>query len=157
MSQLNDDIKIETLNHLGIIAGIIDEIGIVEIINEQLGIKSQEKLSTGIIVKGIIVNAMGFLSSPLYLFPHFFNDKATEHLFGDGILPEHFNDDKIGRVLDLLYEFGLDKIFLAISLRACQIYGIDRSYSHLDSSSISVFSFKRCCSGYRQENQRNRL
>ncbi|MDJ0718916.1 MAG: IS1634 family transposase [Prochloraceae cyanobacterium] len=81
---------------------------------------------------------MGFISSPLYLFPHFFNDKATEHLFGDGILPEDFNDDKIGRVLDKLYEFGLDKIFLAISLKACQIYGIDRSYSHLDSSSISV-------------------
>ena len=53
-------------------------------------------------------------------------------------MPEHFNDDKIGRVLDLLYELGLDKIFLAISLRACQIYGIDKSYSHLDSSSISV-------------------
>ncbi len=33
---------------------------------------------------------------------------------------------------------GLDKIFLAISLRVCQIYGIERSYSHLDSSSISV-------------------
>ena len=64
MSQLNNDIKIENLNHLGIIAGIIDEIGIVEIINEQLGIKPQEKLSTGIIVKGIIINVMGFLSSP---------------------------------------------------------------------------------------------
>ena len=138
MSQLNNKIKIENLNHLGIIAGIIDEIGIVEIINEQLSIKPQEKLSAGIIIKGIIVNAMGFLSSPLYLFPHFFNDKATEHLFGEGILPEYFNDDRIGRVLDRLYEFDLDKIFLEISLRACQIYGIDQSYSHLDSSSISV-------------------
>lgn len=138
MSQLNNDLKIKNLNHLGIIAGIIDEIGIVEIINDWLDVKPQEKLSAGIIVKGIIINAMGFLSSPLYLFSHFFNDKATEHLFGEGILPEHFNDDKLGRVLDILYEFGLDKIFLAISLRACQIYGIDKSYSHLDSSSISV-------------------
>ncbi len=25
---------------------------------------------------------MGFVSRPLYLFPQFFNDKATEHLFG---------------------------------------------------------------------------
>ncbi len=63
---------------------LIDEIGIVEIINEKLGIKPQEKLSTGIIVKGIIINAMVFVSSPLYLFPHFFNDKATEHLLGGG-------------------------------------------------------------------------
>ncbi len=138
MSQLHNNIQIQNLNHLGIIAGIIDEIQIVEIINEKLGIKPQEKLSGGIIVKSIILNAMGFLSSPLYLFSQFFNDKATEHLLGEGILPEDFNDDKIGRILDKLYEFGLNKIFLAISLKACQLYGIDRSYSHLDSSSISV-------------------
>ncbi|MGK7917269.1 MAG: DUF4277 domain-containing protein [Prochloraceae cyanobacterium] len=40
------------------IAGIIDEIQIVEIINEKLGIKPQEKLSGGIIVKSIILNAI---------------------------------------------------------------------------------------------------
>ena len=138
MSESANNIQVQTINHLGIIAGIIDEIGIVEIINEQLGIQPQEKLSCGIIVKSIILNALGFLSRPLYLFPQFFNDKATEHIFGEGIFPEDFNDDRIGRVLDKLYKFGLNKIFLAISLKACQIYGIDRSYSHLDSSSISV-------------------
>ena len=54
--------KILILN--GIIAGIIDEIGIVEIINEQLGIKPQEKLNSGILVKSIILNALGFVSRP---------------------------------------------------------------------------------------------
>ena len=152
MSQLHNNIQIQNLNHLGIIAGIIDEIGIVEIINEKLGIKPQEKLSGGIIVKSIILNAMGFLSSPFYLFAQFFNDKATEHLLGEGILPEDLNDDKIGRILDQLYEFGLDKIFLAISLKACQIYGIDRSYSHLDSSSISVEGDYLICSRENEEN-----
>ena len=152
MSQLVNNIKVQNLNHLGILAGIIDEIGIVEIINEQLGVHPQEKLSSGLIVKSIILNAMGFVSRPLYLFPQFFNDKATEHLFGEGILPEDFNDDKIGRVLDKLYEFGLDKIFLAISLKACQIYGIERSYSHLDSTSISVEGDYLICSRENEEN-----
>ncbi len=35
MNQL-ENLEIKTLDHLGIIAGIIDEIVIVEIINEQL-------------------------------------------------------------------------------------------------------------------------
>ena len=131
-------IEVQTINHLGIIAGIIDEIGIVEIINERLGIKPQEKLNSGLIVKSIILNAMGFVSRPLYLFPQFFNDKATEHLFGEGIYPEYFNDDKIGRVMDKLYEFGLNKIFLAITWAACQKYGVNKTYSHLDSTSISL-------------------
>ncbi len=117
------NIKVQTINHLGIIAGIIDEIGIVEIINEQLGIKPQEKLSSGIIVKSIILNAMGFVSRPLYLFPQFLNDKATEHLFGEGILPEDFNEDKIGRVMDKLNQFGLTNIFLKIALTACKRIG----------------------------------
>ena len=69
MIPLDNNIQVKTLNHLGIIAGIIDEIGIVEVINEKLGFQSQEKVSSGIIVKSIILNAMGFVSRPLYLFP----------------------------------------------------------------------------------------
>ena len=64
MSKSANNIQVQTINHLGIIAGIIDEIGIVEIINEQLGIKPQEKLNNGIIVKSIILNALGFVSRP---------------------------------------------------------------------------------------------
>ena len=78
MNQL-EDLEIKTINHLGIIAGIIDEIGIVEIINEQLGEKTSEIVSSGVIIKAIIINGLGFLSRPLYLFPQFFEDKATAH------------------------------------------------------------------------------
>ena len=44
------------------------------------------------------------------LFAHFFNDKATEHLFGEGILPEDFNDDRIGRVLELIRKLNIKKL-----------------------------------------------
>ena len=47
-----------------------------------------------------------------FLFPQFFEDKATEHLLGDGIEPKHLNDDKIGRVMDKLYQIGVSGIFL---------------------------------------------
>ena len=151
MSQLSN-IEVQTINHLGIIAGIIDEIGIVEIINEQLGIKPQEKLNNGIIVKSIILNALGFVSRPLYLFSQFFNDKATEHLFGEGIVSEDFNDDKIGRVMDKLYQFGLTKIFLLIALRALKKYEIEHKYSHLDSTSISLQGNYEICQTVTPEN-----
>jgi hypothetical protein len=36
------EISIKNLNHLGIIAGIIDEIDIVNIVNRELGIEEQE-------------------------------------------------------------------------------------------------------------------
>ena len=35
---LTEEITVENLDHLGIVAGLIDEIGIVELINQKLGV-----------------------------------------------------------------------------------------------------------------------
>ena len=131
-------IKIENLDHLGIIAGIIDEIGIVEIINNEIGIDSRENITAGQIVKAIILNGLGFVSRPLYLFPQFFADKATEHLLGKGIEEKHLNDDKIGRVMDKVYSKGVSNLFLLIAIAALKKYGISTNFSHLDATSIAV-------------------
>ncbi len=132
------EIEIKNINHLGIIAGIIDELEIVKLINKELGIEEQEIVNSGEIVKAIILNGLGFVSQPLYLFPKFFEDKATSHLLGQGILPEHLNEHKIGRVMDKLYDFGLSELFLLIALATAKKYQINLDYSHLDSSSFSV-------------------
>jgi len=132
------EIEIQTINHLGIIAGIIDEIDIVNIVNRELVIEEQEIVNSGEIVKAIILNGLGFVSQPLYLFPQFFEDKATEHLLGAGIKPEHLNEHKIGRVMDKLHRYGLSELFLLIALAAVKKYQISLDFSHLDSSSFSV-------------------
>lgn len=138
MNYQQEDIESKNIDHLGIIAGIIDEIEIVEKINEIFLIDSREKVNTGEVVKAIILNGLGFVSRPLYLFPEFFKDKAVEHLIGDGIKAEDLNDDKIGRVMDKLYKYGLTKLFLIIALEVVKKYGIDTKYSHLDSSSLHL-------------------
>lgn len=137
MNQLKN-LEIKNLNHLGIIAGIIDEIGIVEIVNEQLGTDNKEIVNPGVVIKAIILNGLGFVARPLYLFPQFFEDKATAHLLGQGIFPEHLNDDKIGRVMDKCYDYGISELFLLIALAAVRKYQVNLGYSHLDSSSFSV-------------------
>ena len=134
----SEDIQVQTINHLGLIAGVIDEIGIEEIINDALGIDEREIVTAGQIVKAIILNGLGFISRPLYLFPQFFKDKATEHLIGKGILPEHLNDDRIGRIMDKLYEKGLSSLFLIIALATVKKYNINIDFSHLDSTSFAV-------------------
>ncbi len=68
----------------------------------------------------------------------FFEDKATEHLLGEGILPEHLNDYKIGRVMDKISAYGLSELFLLIALAAAKKHHINLEFSHLDSSSFSV-------------------
>ena len=63
------EIEVKNLDHLGLVAGIIDEIGIVEIINEQVSIERGEIVTAGQVVKAIILNGLGFVSRSLYLFP----------------------------------------------------------------------------------------
>ena len=60
------EIEIQNIDHLGIVAGIIDSIGIVEIINELIGIEKDEKVNAGQVVKAMIINGLGFVSKPLY-------------------------------------------------------------------------------------------
>ena len=132
------EIEIQNIDHLGIVAGIIDSIGIVEIINELIGVEKDEKVNAGQVVKAMIINGLGFVSKPLYMFPKYFETIACEHLIGPGVKPEYLNDDKLGRVMDKLFIKGLDTIFFIIAVKAAQKFGVSLSTSHLDSSSIHV-------------------
>ncbi|MGF1587770.1 MAG: DUF4277 domain-containing protein [Pleurocapsa sp.] len=61
------EIKVKDLNHYGIIAGIIDEIGLIEKINELVGTHERQKIIPGLAVKAMIINGLGMLSAPLSL------------------------------------------------------------------------------------------
>ena len=89
-------------------------------------------------MKAMILNGLGFVSSPLYLFEQFFSGKAIEALLGEGITPEQLNDDRLGRVLDDLNKAGLSNIFLDSSLQACHKFDVQVETSHLDSTSFHV-------------------
>jgi transposase len=130
--------QIYNLDHLGLVAGIIDEMGLVEEINQYLGEETQEKVSPGVVVKAMILNGLGILSAPLYLFSRFFEGKPTEHLLGAGIEPKHLNDDRLGRVLDELWSQGLSFLFLRVALRAVKVFGVELKQAHLDSTSFAV-------------------
>lgn len=131
-------IQVKNLDHLGIVAGIIDQLGLVEEIDRQIGRHPQQIISTGKVVKAMILNGLGFVSAPLYLFSEFFVGKATEHLLGEGIKPEHLNDDRMGRALDSLSNQGLTPLFTSIAMLAHQRFNLSTKSLHLDSSSFSV-------------------
>lgn len=135
---LENQIDVQDLDHLGIIAGIVDDIGIVEIIDRELGKHPQEKVSAGQVVKAMILNCMGFLTSPLYLFSEFFAGKATEHLIGEGVTAEHLNESRLGRVMDQLYEYGITLMFVKIASEMSKRFGINTNHAHLDGTSIAV-------------------
>jgi hypothetical protein len=83
---LIEEITVENLDeYKGIVAWLIDEIGIVELINQKLGVDNREKIAAGQVIKALILNGLGMVSRPLYLFSQFFEYKAIEKLLGTGI------------------------------------------------------------------------
>lgn len=86
----------------------------------------------------MIINGLGLVSAPLYLFSKFFEGKATRHLIGEGIKPEHLNDDRLGRVLDKLYLVGVSQIFAIIANAAANKFEVELQTAHLDSSSFHL-------------------
>jgi len=98
--------KIKKLDHLGLVAGTIKELGLIEKIDNRLGIKEREEISTGEAIAGMIINGLGFTSRPLSLTPRFFEHVAVEKLLREGISAEHLNRHKLGRSLDAVHKYG---------------------------------------------------
>ena len=55
-------IEVQDIDHLGIVAGIIDEIGLAEEIDRRVGTHPQEHVSSSQAVKAMILNGLGFVS-----------------------------------------------------------------------------------------------
>jgi transposase len=86
----------------------------------------------------MILNGLGFVSAPLYLYEGFFLGKATSHLLGAGIEPHHLNDDTLGRLLDKVWDHGASELFSLIAMDAYRAFGLEVRRYHLDSSSFNV-------------------
>jgi transposase len=129
--------RTERLDHHGIVAGICQEIELVERVDTLVG-EDDRKVSVGQAVLEMVLNGLGFVSRPLYLAPEFLAGKPVDILIGEGLSAEDFNDDSLGRALDRLYEVGVTEVFTYVAAHAVAVMGINTDVVHLDSTSFSL-------------------
>jgi transposase len=136
-----ETITIESLDHLGLIAGTMDTIGLIPIIDKMLPINSRKgsKVSMGNRVGAMILNGLGFVNRRLYMFPDFLKNKPVEKLFGEDIKAEYFNDDALGRCLDRIYDYGVMKMFSEIAMEIGTKFHLIGKGIHFDTTSLSVY------------------
>jgi hypothetical protein len=84
------------LSHYGLIAGVFDELGISDLVDDLLPKKSGHNIPHSTVLKAMCINGLGFTERRLYLFPAFFENLPIERLLGEGVLPKHLNDDVFG-------------------------------------------------------------
>jgi len=131
-------VSVERLDHLGVVASVIKDLGLIEMIDARLLVHDQEEITAGEAVAGMILNGLGFSDRPLTFTPQFFANKPLDLLFHEGVRAEMFNRFKLGRTLDEAYGYGCDLLLSELALSVCRQEGIDARFNHLDTTSFSL-------------------
>ena len=135
------NVSSQNLDHLGLIASTIDDMGLIPLIDACLPLHTKfgSKVSHGHRVASMILNGLGFMDYRLYMFPEFMENKPVERLLGEGMKAEYFNDDALGRTLDCLEEYGNMKLFSELAFTIGTHLNLIRKSSHLDTTTLSVW------------------
>src|SRR5262245_63959872 len=108
--------RTQVLDHLGLVAGMFEELGITEVIDRATQQDPEMRLVTaGHAVQAMVLNGLGFLNQQLSLVPHFFQNKPISRLIAPGIDVSHLNDDTLGPTLHTLYAFGVTALYSLIA------------------------------------------
>jgi len=126
------------LDHLGIVSAMCDEIDLVNTIDRLIPPDPRAVLTTGECIKLMVINGLGFTSRPLYLEAQFYEGKPIERLLGRQCESAEISDDRLGKALDRCYDSGCDALFASIALKAAIKYNVDRTFRHLDTTSMKV-------------------
>src|SRR5262245_8901926 len=95
-------VRVERLDHLGIVAGICSEIGLAEYLDALAG-PTQQQVRIGTATVAMILNGLGLSKRCLYLVAQCFVTKLVEHLQDAGITAAMPPDDRLRRTLDWLH------------------------------------------------------
>jgi transposase len=129
----------QVLDHLGLVAGMFDELGIGEILDQATHQNPERRdLTVGEAVKAMVLNGLGFINQALYLVPRFFDTKPTYQLVSPRVTSQQLNDDALGRALDTLYAHGVTELSSLLAATAAERLGLAPRCIHLDTTSFHV-------------------
>ena len=132
------EIRTLPLDHLGLVAGVFDQLGIADLIDDRIPKLRNHNLEHSQIIKAMILNGLGFVGQRLYLFPEFYEKLPVERLLGEGVKASDLNDDALGRTLDSIYAYGPTELFNDVSLKVMSQLDLGVQRLHADTTSFSV-------------------
>jgi transposase len=127
----------ERLDHLGLVAGVCEEIGLAAYLDRLAG-ETNHHVSMGTATVAMILNGLGWSLRRLYLVPQFFANKPVGHLLGPEIEAADLNDDCLDRTLDWLYAQDPTQVFAGIATQARKVFGVSARHVHVDTTSFAV-------------------
>src|SRR5262245_22051467 len=129
----------QIFDHLGLVAGMFDELGIGDVIDQATQQNpAMRDLTVGVTVKAMVLNGLGVINQALDLVPRFFQHKPTARLMAPRVAPPQRNDDALGRALHTLDDYGVTELSSLMAATAAKRLGWAPTFAHLDSTSFHV-------------------
>lgn len=128
----------DRMDHLGLVSAIVQDLGLVALIDSKLSWDPKSHLSCGQVVLAMLINGLGFTTRPMYLSPQFFANKPVDLLIGEGVSASDLTDYQFGKALDSIYTYGCTKLFSALSSAIFLQEGLGMRVGHYDTTSVSV-------------------
>ena len=125
------------LGTLGLVAGSFDFLGLEGLINENVGKKgSHVRANTGVEVKALIMQMLYVEWQGLMNTASFMTDVPCGELLGKDIKPDALNRSALARMLDDIYSFGTEKLFVLCAREVFSRIGLEPEEVHIDSTSF---------------------
>lgn len=134
-------VSTQSLNHLGLVAGTLKELGIPERIDQILAsenIQATKHVKVSECVSAMILNGLGFANEALYMVSTFFENKPLDRLINPGLRAEFLNDDALGNSLDIIAQYGPTKFFANIAFPIGMARKYRKRFARLDSTNFSL-------------------
>jgi transposase len=126
-------------DHLGLVAGMVDELGMGDVIDKATQQHPELRdLTVGEAVKAMVLSGLGCIHQARYLVPRCFQNKPTSRLMAPRVAPEQLHDDALGRALDTLDDNGVTALYRLMAAAAAMRLGWAPTFAHLDSPSLHV-------------------
>ncbi|MCB9765445.1 MAG: IS1634 family transposase [Alphaproteobacteria bacterium] len=125
--------------HLPVIRGIIDQLGIVDIIDDRLPKHPLAKVSDAECVVAMLLNILSGRVA-LWRMDRWLDKLDVELMLGEGVEAGFFHDTRLGQALDRLDEIGTDRILGDVVTRYLTRRVRNTEWSlHLDTTTVSVY------------------
>jgi hypothetical protein len=128
----------ERWDHLGLLASVINDIGLMKMIAARLGPDAQEEITAGEAVAGMILHGLGFAHRPMSLTPQFFAQTPLDLWVHEGVRAEMCNRFKLGRRRADVHAYGGDRLCSELALAVGVQEGIDVRFNHLDTTRFAL-------------------
>ncbi len=129
------------LDHIPVIANAITRLGIREVVDDLVRVDPRSNVTTGECVEALITSIL-LGRHALYQVDELLEPFDLQVAFGfrDRAEAVHFNDTRLAKALDDLFDVGgVAKVNAAATLAAVRAYDLDTKQVHLDTTSVSVY------------------